>query len=773
MSNNPHKPVPLKVFGRSHYACKRCKLLKTKCSGELPCSNCKAVNKADLCVYPTKDRKIVIMQSDLDSLNAKVEDLEKQIASARAGANVNANPNMGNVAVNSTLNPSILPQMPIKPTFPYNQEMYHTSPTQPTMDHFFKSPYPTTTQLQQLPPSYFSNPNGAISSNSGNNSAGSSYPPPYNGLQNPQSQSTLLLLHSPDIVQERILADKFNVLSGDMGLENFLLPDFVTDVMQGKMYDLAYHKLPEKRHALDLIHKVNNTYSGEFYLLDMETIMPILDDVYEKWERRNAFSDVVRKTHHGQLCYLFSTLAFGEQLLNSHMVLNLKVKIPGIEYYLLALQLAHLNREEIDLSFIQTALILGLYSVNLNRYNTVYNFFGVAVRSTLAKGLHRKVDKKLTGTPEEIYQKRKLLEKMKRVFWSVYVIDTTWSTHRMSLPVHINYVDTDADLPLDDLLDLQDNFDVKFLELNVHLSKYIAKSIKLIHGANMRTLSISYVNTAQFNQKQQAKNCLSCLRELTSSFEEPCLGEFDRARLFTGVRRSLTNLFLRFHQLVIIITRPLLMLIFTRDAPKLDNPVEIQQAIIKGIQAAHIQIDILLTFYSKNQLFVLGFWDSQHLFSAIMVAIIGAILGRKFDRICHGVALLKYMADHNNINALNCMKKLAHVNEFLVQTPEIGFTLNLRQSIQNLEIPSSQLGNTASLEMFSAPLTSFIKSSVNPSVTWRPFEDPISSTATPSSYSSEGDWNDGINNYSSTSKNVLFNMINSIQSWDVYADKSE
>ncbi|KAG7191538.1 uncharacterized protein KQ657_003043 [Scheffersomyces spartinae] len=565
------------------------------------------------------------------------------------------------------------------------------------------------------------------------------------------------------------------MLSGDMGLENFLLPDFVTDLLQGKMYDLAYHKLPEKSHALTLIHKVNNTYSGEFYLLDMETIIPIVDDVYEKFDRRNAFSDVVRKTNHGHLCYLFSTFAFGEQLLNSHMVLNLKVKIPGIEYFLLALQLAHLNREEIDLCFIQTALILGLYSVNLNRYNTVYNFFGVAVRSTLAKGLHRKSEMKLTGTPEEIFVKRKLLEKMKRVFWSVYVIDTTWSTHRMSLPVHINYVDTDADLPLDDPLDLQDNFDVNFLELNVHLSKYIAKSMKLIHGANMRTLSVSYVNTAQFNQKQQAKNCLSCLRELVTCFEEPYLTEFDRVRLFTGERRSLTNLFLRFHQLVIIITRPLLFLVFIRDAPRLENPSEILQAIVKGIHVAHTQIDIILSFYANQQLFVLGFWDSQHLFSAIMVAIIGAIIGKGFDRIPHGVALLKYMADHNNINALNCMKKLAHVNEFLLQTPEIGFTLNLRQSIENIDLIPSEFGinsSSSGLDLVNPPpLAAFIKSNINPTVTWRPFEDPVSST--PSSYSSREDWNEGISNYSSHSKNILFNMINSIQSWDVYADKNE
>ena len=75
MSEN--RPKPIKVFGRSHYACTRCKISKIKCSGERPaCSNCKTVNRGSECIYPTKDRKVVVMESDLNRLYARVNQVE-------------------------------------------------------------------------------------------------------------------------------------------------------------------------------------------------------------------------------------------------------------------------------------------------------------------------------------------------------------------------------------------------------------------------------------------------------------------------------------------------------------------------------------------------------------------------------------------------------------------------------------------------------------------------------------------------------------------------
>ncbi|KAH3665628.1 hypothetical protein OGAPHI_003816 [Ogataea philodendri] len=70
---------PIIFRGRNHIACIRCKNQKTKCSGVKPtCDNCKLTGNE--CVYPFKDRKIIILESQLNSLQARIRQLEDHIS---------------------------------------------------------------------------------------------------------------------------------------------------------------------------------------------------------------------------------------------------------------------------------------------------------------------------------------------------------------------------------------------------------------------------------------------------------------------------------------------------------------------------------------------------------------------------------------------------------------------------------------------------------------------------------------------------------------------
>ena len=71
----------------------------------------------------------------------------------------------------------------------------------------------------------------------------------------------------------------------------------------------------------------------------------------------------------------FILIAFGEQLLNVNTTdTDNENKYPGLEYYQYAEHLFRLTRPNMCITFIQCGLLLGLYSANLARYNTVYNF---------------------------------------------------------------------------------------------------------------------------------------------------------------------------------------------------------------------------------------------------------------------------------------------------------------------------------------------------------------------------------------------------------------
>lgn len=69
------------------------------------------------------------------------------------------------------------------------------------------------------------------------------------------------------------------------------------------------------------------------------------------------------------------------------------------------------------------------------------------------------------------------------------------------------------------------------------------------------------------------------------------------------------------------------------------------------------------------------------MFSAILIIIMASFAvdcGIHHNR---AIALLKYMADHDNINAKNCLIKLRLVQESLNEIPEVNFNLDLDSEI--------------------------------------------------------------------------------------------
>lgn len=572
------KPKPLKVYGRNHYACTRCKVSKIKCSGEKPCSNCKNVKKADDCVYPTRDRKIVIMESDLTKLNDRIRFLEDSLA--------------------KTSN--------VKPQFSRN-----------------------------------------------------------------------------DIIQDRLNEENKEFLFNNSGLENFLLPDNANESLKWKLLNFSNNKLPPKDIAIKLIEKVYENYAMEFYLIDIKSFLNHVEEIYLFFDSiKNNDENLTKylndKIKRQTLCYFFIVIAYGEQISN---LLSSNDEIPGIQFYLIASELFNLTHEVVSFEFIQGAALLALYSANLNRYNTVYNYFGVAIRAAISQGLHRQSLNLDPNNQEDLIKQ----EKAKRIWWTIFIIDATW-TAKMNMPCQIDYTETDVDLPCENFLDLNDSFDINSLELNVHLAKYISKSVEKIYGAHMRGFSVNYINTDKFNQKKLIENVLGCFKNLIKDFEVPFLYQYKSCNIIEPNGRKLVNLFLRFNLLIAIITKPLILLIFkTNETDLIDNPDEIENTLNKAISTSIANINILIKLYEINRIFIIGFYDSQYLFTSILIIIMTSITDvHCVEHVNKAIALLKFMANNGNINAQNCMNKLFQVNEYLSKTPEIDFTLNFNLDINDV-----------------------------------------------------------------------------------------
>lgn len=607
------KPKPLKVFGRSHYACTRCKLAKIKCSGEKPsCSNCHAVNKSSQCTYPTKDRKVVIMESDLNKLLEKIETLES--------------------------------------------------------NHSFQSHDPS---------SFINHFNQTFDSSD-------------HSLSPPNFNSPVDQPFSPQI----------NNLLNQLNFDQ--LADFQNSNLQFTLMDICFKSLPPKPELIKLVTKVYNTYSREFYLISWPDLMDDVDYIYQILLNPQSNKLQLQKTNnigeiHTLLCYIFVLLAFGHQLSYRPSTHPHDFKYPGIDYYLLAEYLLHLTKEDITVIHIQSALLLGLYAANLSRYNTVYNYFGIAIRSAVSLNLHRKRDSvnvqqnsnttlgtqiSNSSTSSKSCSNSTLKDKVieenhKRLWWSVFVIEIIWATKT----VHFQYTDTDVDLPNENVFALKnDPFETKTLEDNVHLTKYVAKFIRLIYGPNMRTFSINYINTNQFNQKLLLTNIIKCYEDLIINVETPVLNQYINVNCINNGSRTIANLILRYHQALVLISTPLIPLLYESSVLSTitQNCDIITQILKKTCYAACATIKIVAKLYLTDTMFLLGFWDSQHLFCSILFLVLIKVEDIDFSVLSKGIAVLKFMAQNHNVNAGNKVAKLFQIKSLLSAN---GIELDLESTI--------------------------------------------------------------------------------------------
>lgn len=715
MAGQIDKLKPLKVYGRTHYACTRCKLSKVKCSGEKPaCSNCKALNKGDACVYPSKDRKIVIMESDLKKLHQKIEYLERRELEQTDGSGVKSNEKSSErselVERSGDTNGQTDYEYPSKTRYSVQNQLgeFGEIETLGSLDGPTNIPssLPGGTPnfgvaMGQLGLGQFSgnpqgrnhNGNGFHGRREGNfgedpqghgsnllHGGGNNFPGVPRGLSG-LSQHTLPTPHPPTVDVTSVAAITSSLFRGQPS-EDFFLPEYQNETLQLNLLHVIQRKLPPRDYTNNLISKVYATYCSEFYLLDLQQLTIHIDQIYHYFTTPQIDQTVYRYVNQTAVSYLFVIIAFGEQLLNVNNEKSEDKRFPGIEYYLLAEHLFRLTKENIDFMYIQTALFLGLYAANLSRYNTVYNFLGIAMRSSVSKNLHRQIETPTFASDAEYQDFNRYVEKAKRLWWTVFVIDTTWATKT----VHFQYTDTDVDLPCENIHDIGDHFQSNILELNVHMTKYIAKIIRLIYGPNIRTFSINYINTSQFNQRLLLNNIILSSNELVKNYELPLLLQFSHMNVIQVEGRNLANLFLRYNRLIILITKPLLSLIFETSSSLIsENLQDVESTISKGLYVSCNSIDIIAQLYLTEKNFQLGYWDSQHLFSALLLIIISGLCGKIYTQLSRGIALLKFMAEMNNINAKLCLQKLYEINETLKRAKEVDFLLDLSVTVDILD----------------------------------------------------------------------------------------
>lgn len=400
--------------------------------------------------------------------------------------------------------------------------------------------------------------------------------------------------------------------------------------------------LPEKEYALMLIEKVIRFIGHELYLFDSKEFFQKVEETYETLNDKRPM----------WLCYFLITLAVGEQYLNESQ----DGEIPGMRFFSPAMQLYRNVYEEPTLETVQTILLIAFYQQGLNRANTAFSFYGLAVRSALIMGLHRKRTYAAFSSTER--------EKRRRVWWTVFVMESIWCA-KTGQPIHVNINDIDVAMLSDNSVPLVDGFNTELLWHNARLSIIVGNVMLQIYGSLAESKSMNLTSI------------LKCLLDL-DAFKKG-LPYNIKNNLLISSDRSTANLYLRINQIVIITTRPLVLSIFQGIIEKTSSMEMVRKACI---EAAKENIDILANLKNNGWMSTFGFWDAQYCFSSYLILAMCYLQGQCLKQMHIGRRLNTYMKEAGNFTAKDNEQRLMELDLILVKVSKKSLHMQEDETMQ-------------------------------------------------------------------------------------------
>ncbi|KAG0673527.1 hypothetical protein C6P40_002566 [Pichia californica] len=388
------------------------------------CTSCLTSKKE--CKYPQREKKVTLLESQLNKLQDKITFLESQLKNNNTNTTVNSiEMNTKYSSADSKNDCSIIESSSL-----IDQDNLHDANVSDT--NIYKE-------------------EGSILFNLKLNGSSKH---PYFGTSSGQVFDSELKSHLFEITQ-----DSDRLLTEPRQSRHFFKDPSLESPFSGVVM------LPDKEYALLLVDKVIKFLSHEYYLFDTQQFYIQIDEAYEKLRDKKPI----------WICYFLITLAVGEQYL-SH---SPNGEIPGMRFYTAAMRLYKSTYEEPTLEFVQTLILIAFYLQGLNSANAAFSFYGLAMRSALIQGLHRNIP---FLSPVE-------KEKRKRLWWTIFIMDSIWCSN-LGHPIHVQMDDIDVDFPEENYVDLNDGFNLELLGYSVKLASILCSVMKDVYCPTKGSTSI-------------------------------------------------------------------------------------------------------------------------------------------------------------------------------------------------------------------------------------------------------------------------------------------
>ncbi|KAK2008585.1 hypothetical protein LZ32DRAFT_631504 [Colletotrichum eremochloae] len=367
------------------------------------------------------------------------------------------------------------------------------------------------------------------------------------------------------------------------------------------------------------------------------------------------------------VCKFFAILALGEMYSTSLPSARGSGPslVAGSDYFFTAVTLLQDLFEEPSIDQIETLLLFSFYSNALGRVRSAHMYSGMALRSSTALGLHRRVPD--SSTLSALDQEHRC-----RLWWTVYIFDRS-TCSKLGQPMAIQDSDIDVAMPSVGSLSAEE---LKSLGGSTdHLIAYI--NLARITGYIMNDI---YVPSAVANGQAFVHNVRSILQKLRKwDSHVPARLRWDSAG---GVPRSVASLQLHFNQCIILTTRPILLYVF-----KLRNPFAekgngaaggpgnsgissptisdtVKSLADSCVAAARTSNAIISQLFVENSLATCGYFDAHHLFASTLVLIVSAISSPNAgdsDAVQTAFQLLMMMRDNGNAIAGEYFARLLNI----------------------------------------------------------------------------------------------------------------
>ncbi|KAK6582393.1 hypothetical protein PZA11_004801 [Diplocarpon coronariae] len=587
---------------RSYIACKRCHTQKVKCSGETPCRNCKGSKVPVECVYPVRDRKVAVSERYLKQLECENKSLKRRFLQQEQAP--------GTESPNARTDPNHLQKRTATASVPSAQEANTFSPAeQSTAGEEDLGPGVDETNIQ-----------------------------PYVG-------EAACTTFGSKLRQFLLGEDNPPIPSRPRYYKN-------QRMLRASSTDC---QLPNRSDAQLLVRVVLRFIGPDYHLLRRTSFLERLEETYQL----EVLNDPI------WLCRLFTVFALGE----IYTVRSTKPRgngVPGISFFLKALDFFQDLYEEPTVEYIETLLLLSFYSTTLNRRNTAYTYIGLAMRLSLMLGLHRKIPE---NSPLSASERQHRI----RVWWTVYCLDRMMSS-KVGHPAMMQDTDIDAELPsLDGLSqkDVADFYDPAYLTASISLARIVGSVLGNIYHIPQPGRTNTFV--------QGVQTIWTSLRDFRSGL--PPLLRLDPNNSPMYANRSVASLHLHFNQCVILTTRPILFYVFRqkfdRDTgPHAGKPLALPHMVTvladACVQTARSSNQILSQLWVDGCLAMYGFYDALSIFSSTLVLMLSSAMddidnNASMDHDAIGVAwsLLRSMKDDGNVPAGDYFDQLAILKEEL------------------------------------------------------------------------------------------------------------